>query len=155
MTFKEITNGNTVFILNKNEFSLVHGTVTRNEPRIEMDEKTFQRRPVVDLTVDINGRPLTFTIPENHSITHSTEYILSTDQSLLASEIKYIWSQSKQFLDSIPYHQSIARKAPALLAEIDPVYKDRQDNENRFSKIEGSIEDLTKMVKSFIEEFKK
>ena len=52
-------------------------------------------------------------------------------------------------------------RASNLLAELNPIYKQKQDNEKRFGQIEGSITDLKEMMKAqqdmmqkFIAEFK-
>lgn len=55
----------------------------------------------------------------------------------------------------------IVEKATSLLAELNPIYKEKQQTEQRFGKIEGAITDLKELMKSqqemmanFIKEFK-
>lgn len=45
-------------------------------------------------------------------------------------------------------------KAPGLLAELNPVYKEKQETEKRFSKIEDTIAEMKDMLSGFIKEFK-
>lgn len=56
--------------------------------------------------------------------------------------------------------QNIIDKAPSLLAELNPMYKEKQETEQRFGKIEKSIsgmEELMKkqqeMMENFIKKF--
>lgn len=162
MTFKEVNPGFTVYVLDKKEFKVIHGKVTAKTPRVEIDNKTYQSKAVVDVAIDLNGTNFTFTIPETQSITYSNDYILSTDEAALAAEIKYMLNQSQQFIESVPRHKTVIEKAPGLLAQIDPAYKERVETEKRFSTIETDVKgmkdtvcELKEMMKSFIDEFKK
>lgn len=43
--------------------------------------------------------------------------------------------------------QNIIDKAPSLLAELNPMYKEKQETEQRFGKIEGSIGEMKELMK--------
>lgn len=69
-------------------------------------------------------------------------------------------ANAEQVLASASKAQSIIDKAPSLLAELNPMYKEKQETEQRFGKIEKSIsgmEELMKkqqeMMENFIKKF--
>ena len=43
---------------------------------------------------------------------------------------------------------------PAILADLNPVYKEKQETEKRFNAIENSIRRMEEMMSNFIKEFK-
>lgn len=70
-------------------------------------------------------------------------------------------NNAEQILASAAQAQNVIDKAPLLLAELNPVYKEKQETEQRFGKIEGSISEMKEIMKaqqdmlaSFIKEFK-
>lgn len=143
------------------EFSLIQGKATQvSFPRLEMNQKTGKTEMVVDVTIEANGKMATYTIPESHSVTYAGHLVLSTEKSGLTSEVEAQKANAEQVLASASKAQNIIDKAPSLLAELNPMYKEKQETEQRFGKIEKSIsgmEELMKkqqeMMENFIKKF--
>lgn len=83
--------------------------------------------------------------------------ILSTDKMSLASEIEAMKNTAEQILASVDHQKEVLEKSSSLLAELNPVYKEKQETEKRFSAIEetvtgvkGSVDELKKMMSDFI-----
>lgn len=98
--------------------------------------------------------------PESHSVTYAGHLVLSTEKSGLTSEVEAQKANAEQVLASASKAQNIIDKAPSLLAELNPMYKEKQETEQRFGKIEKSIsgmEELMKkqqeMMENFIKKF--
>lgn len=60
-------------------------------------------------------------------------------------------------LASVDHQKEVLEKSSSLLAELNPVYKEKQETEKRFSAIEetvtgvkGSVDELKKMMSDFI-----
>jgi hypothetical protein len=146
LLFKDIKQNYPVYILDTQEFSLIQGKATQvSFPRLEMNQKTGKTEMVVDVTIEANGKMATYAIPESHSVTYAGHLVLSTEKSGLTSEVEA---------------QNIIDKAPSLLAELNLMYKEKQETEQRFGKIEKSIsgmEELMKkqqeMMENFIKKF--
>lgn len=161
LLFKDIKQNYPVYILNKQEISLTCGKATAvSFPRMEMNQKTGKTEMVVDVTVEADGKTATYTIPENLSVTYAGNIVLSTDKQGLTGEVEAMKNNAEQVIASVSHAQSIIDKAPSLLAELNPVYKEKQETEKRFGEIEKSIsrmEDLMKqqqeMMSSFIKKF--
>lgn len=48
------------------------------------------------------------------------------------------------------YHKSVVDKASALLSEINPIYKDKLEANNRLSKLETTIDELKSLVSNLV-----
>lgn len=140
---------------------LIQGKATQvSFPRLEMNQKTGKTEMVVDVTIEANGKMATYAIPESHSVTYAGHLVLSTEKSGLTSEVEAQKANAEQVLASASKAQNIIDKAPSLLAELNPMYKEKQETEQRFGKIEKSIsgmEELMKkqqeMMENFIKKF--
>lgn len=162
IVFKDIKQNYPIYILNKQELSIVQGKATQiSFPRMEMNQKTGKAEMVVDVTVEADSKTATYTIPENLSVTYAGNIVLSTDKQGLTGEVEAMKNNAEQILASAAQAQNVIDKAPLLLAELNPVYKEKQETEQRFGKIEGSISEMKEIMKaqqdmlaSFIKEFK-
>lgn len=161
MLFKEIKQNYPVYILDKQEFQIIQGKATAvSFPRVEMNQKTGRTEMVVDVTVEANGKTATYSIPENLSVTFAGNLVLSTDKQGLTGEVEAMVANADQILASVQQAQKIKDTATAILADLNPVYKEKQETEKRFGKIEGSISDMKdmmqkqqKMMEEFIKKF--
>ena len=158
MLFKDIKQNYPVYILNKQDLSLTQGKAIQvSFPRMEMSQKTGKTEMVMDITIEAVGKAATYVIPENLSVTYAGNLILSTDKMSLASEIEAMKNTAEQVLASVDHHKEVLEKASSILAELNPVYKEKQETEKRFATIEetvtsvkGSVDELKKMMSEFI-----
>lgn len=155
MLFKDIKQNYPVYILDKQDLSLTQGKVTAiGFPRLDMNPKTGKSDMVVDVTIDANGKAGTYTIPDSLSITYAGNLVLSTDKMGLAGEIESMKTTAEQVIASVDHQKEILQKASSLLAELNPAYKERQETEQRFNKIEGSISRIEEMMANLVKELK-
>ena len=154
MQFKDIKQNYTLFILDKQEFKVYPGKVIgASFPRLEMNPKTNRSEMVVDITVEANGKTATYAIPENLSVSYAGNIILATDKQGLVPEVEAMVANADQIISSVPYAKRIKDEAPAVLAELNPAYREKQETEQRLGKIEGSIAEMQKMMENFIKKF--
>lgn len=162
MQFKDIKQNYPVYILNKQDLSLIQGkAMSVSFPRMEVNQKTNKTEMVVDVTIEADGKTATYTIPESLSVTYAGNLVLSTDKTGLAGEIEAMKSIAEQVLASVDKQKEILKKSSSLLAELNPVYREKQETEKRFNAIEGtvtemkgSIDELKGMITNFIKELK-
>lgn len=149
MLFKDIKQNYPVYILDKQEFCIIQGKATAvSFPRVEMNQKTGRSEMVVDVTVEANGKTATYAIPENLSVTYAGNIVLSTDKQGLTGEVEAMVASADQVIASVTHAQKIKDKAPAILADLNPVYREKQETEQRFGKIEGSISEMKGLMQS-------
>lgn len=164
--FKDIKQNYPVYILNKQDLSVVQGKVVATTfPHVDMNAQkvtptaisptnSLGNQMVVDVTIEAGGKTATYTIPESLSVTYAGNIVLSTDREGIAREVEALKSSAEQVLLSVEKQKEIVEKTTALLAELNPVYKEKKENEERFTKIESSVAEMKTMLSNFIKEFK-
>lgn len=151
MQFKDIQQLQTVYILNKQEMTVTRGKVTsKGFPRMPNNFKPGQNNMVVDITIEADGKTATYEIPEHLSITYANNLVLSTDSAGLIAEVENMRNTAEQILQSVDQQQKIFDKSKELLAELNPVYKEKQETDERLSKMESSIKNMEEMLSRFI-----
>lgn len=148
MQFKDIKQNYPVYIFNKQDLSFIQGKAIQvSFPRVEMNQKTGKTEMVVDITIEMNGKTASYVIPENLSVTYAGNLILSTDKTGLANEIEAMKTTAEQILASVDHQKEILDKSSSILAQLNPIYKEKQEAEQRFGKIESSIERMEELMK--------
>lgn len=142
--FRDVKPNYPVFVLDKQKMEVAQGKVTGvGIPHMETDPRTGNSRIVVDVTIDVNGRTATYNIPENLAVTYTAgDLVLATEKQGLTSELEAMRSTAEQIINSVDRQKEVMEKATALLGEISPVHKDRQETEQRFKGLEDSVTGL-------------
>ena len=161
MLFKDIKQNYPIFILDKQELIIIQGKAANvGFSRLEVNPNTGKSEMVIDITVEVNGKTTSYVIPENLSVSYAGNLVLSTNQQGLANEVRSMQVASDQYFAAESYQKRVKEKSPRLLAELDPAFRDKQETEKRFGKIEGSISEMKdimktqqKMMEDFIKKF--
>ena len=162
MIFKDIKQNYPVFILDKQALTITQGkAIAVAFPRLDLNKNTAVTQMVVDVTIEAEGKTATYTIPENLSVTYAGNLVLSTDRQGLVNEVEAMKTAAEQALSSMERQKEILAKSSALLAELNPAFKEKQETEKRFGQIEYSICEIKDLLKAqqeamahFIKEFK-
>ena len=155
MQFKDIKQGYPVYILDKSNLNFSQGKTTAvSFSRMGVNQKTGKAEMVRDITIEADDKTATYTIPEELSVTYAGNLVLSTDKQGLINDVNAVQSRAEQILAQREEAETLLAKAPGLLAELNPVYKEKQETEKRFSKIEDTIAEMKDMLSGFIKEFK-
>ena len=148
MQFKDIKQNHPVYILDTQEFKFTQGRVANvSVPRIDMNRSTGKTEMVVDVTIESGGKTQTYAIPESLSVTYAGSTVLSTDKAGLASEVEALRTNAEQALAAAEKAKAVLEKSASLLSELSPDFRNRQETEERFGKIEGSIERMEGLMK--------
>ena len=156
MVFKDLKQKYPVHIFDKQNVEYIQGKVTSvSLPRMQMPNmNSLNNSMVVDITIDAGGRSATYTIPEGLSVTYAGNLVLSVEVDGVLKEIEAMKNTAEQVLNSVEKQKEIKKKTCELLVELNPVYKEKKDTEERFNKIETSVSEMKNMLSSFIREFK-
>lgn len=65
----------------------------------------------------------------------------------MANEIEAMKTTAEQILASVDHQKEILDKSSSILAQLNPIYKEKQETEQRFGKIESSIERMEELMK--------
>lgn len=146
MAFKDLKIGGTLYILNKDSLDLRKVKVTNiTVPHIENKVNSLTQM-VVDITVDSNGKPVTYVVPDNLSITFCGQEMLTYDKPLLIEEIKATKALNEQTISMYNKATENVSKCDALISELDDAYREKKANEERLDRLEKMIEGLIKSL---------
>ena len=152
LLFKDLKNNHPVYILNKQDLSLVQGTVTSvGFPRMPMGYKSGQPGMVVDITITAEGKTATYEIPENLSVTYANNLVLATDKSGLINDVKAVMSSAQQVIESYDQQKERYEKASALLPDLDSAYKDQKQANDRLDKMEKAVTEMKNMMSKLMD----
>lgn len=161
MLFKDIKQNYPIHIFDKQDFRYIQGKATAvSFPKLEINPDTGKPEMMVSITIEAEGKTATYAIPENLSVSYANGLVFATDKSLLLAEAKSVKANAEQIIASVPKAQKIIDNAPVVFAELDSSFKEKQETEQRFGKIEGSISEMKglmqsqqKMLEDFIKKF--
>lgn len=156
MLFKDIKQNYPVFILNKQDVTFSQGKVTSvSLPHMDNSNPMVMGKSVIDVAIETEGKSATYAIPENLSIVYAGDIVLSTDRDGIMREVEAMKASAEQAIKNVERQKMIVEKSTSLLTELNPVFKEKQENEQRMTKMENSIEELKNMFAGFMKKMDK
>ena len=148
LAFKDIKQNYPVHIFDKNEFRYIQGKATAvSFPKIEVNPESGKPEMMVSVTIEAEGKTATYAIPENLSVSFANGFVFATDKSLLLGEAKAVKANAEQIIASVPKAQKIIDDSASVFAELDSSFKEKQETEQRFGKLEKSISSMEELMK--------
>lgn len=156
MLFKDLKIGYPVYIFHKDgEKRITQGKVTAISPsRLPQTPSLQTMQLVVDVTIDDGGSSRTYAIPDNTSVTYTNGLVLSTDREGVIREVEILRNQCADELAKIDEYRKSVSECEKILAEWNPVFREKRETEERFSKLETSMSDLKSMMSGLIKELR-
>ena len=156
MLFKDLKIGYPVYIFHKEgEKRITQGKVTAISPsRLPQTPSLQTMQMVVDVTIDDGGSSRTYAIPDNTSVTYSNGLVLSTDREGVIREVEILRNQCADELAKIEEYRKSVSECEKILTEWNPVFREKRETEERFSKLETSMSDLKSMMSGLIKELR-
>lgn len=155
MLFKDIKQNYPVYILDKQNVKFTQGKVQSvSFPHLDNSNPIGMGKTVVDVVIDAEGKTATYAMPENLSVVYAGDIVLSTDREGIIREIEAMKTSAEQVIASMDKQQEIVDKTTTLLTDLNPEYRAKQENEQRLSNLENSMQELKEMMSGFIKELK-
>jgi hypothetical protein len=157
--FKELKTGYPLYIYDRNNVS-IHQPKIINVSIPHIDNNNPQRYNmmnmgmVVDITVDCEGSQKTYTLSENGDVAYKDNIVIATDKGSIVREIEAAKSQAEQLISQVEANKERLEKYNSLLAEFNPIFKEKKETEERFVKIESSVSDIKGMMSEILKELK-
>lgn len=158
MAFQNLRNNHQIYILHKDVIpTLELGKVTNvSVPVPKYGNTSMYNDLVLDITVDVDGKPTNFQkLPANSEIADfGNSLVIATNKDAMNSEVMSMKQRSLDILNSIEQHQSIIQGCDEILKILNPeiVEKQRQEEENKALREE--INSLKEMFSEFLNQFK-
>lgn len=161
MQFREIKPGYTLYFFNRNDVSLKQVKVL--DVSVPHFDSRFPGSNISEMVVDITveGENKQYTFKEKSSSAVVGDIIISTTIDSALNDVEALIAQSQQALSQHDKLQNNIQKCKEILTNFSPKYKKEQETEQRFGKIEESINKMEKlmyqqqeMISNFIKETK-
>lgn len=110
----------------------------------------------VDVTVLINGESVDFKqLPTALSIANynNGNTVVSESRELMCNEVELLIKNSKDILESIPYHEEVVESGEEMLKQLSPQYAKQKDQEDKINNLEtkvGSMESKLDNIASML-----
>lgn len=154
MLFKDLKTGYPIFVFDRSKIEVKQGKVVNvGIPHLD----THYGNPmdmVVDLTLEIDGQTSTYSFKDSTEVGFTKTLVVATGRDAILREVEVLKDQSAQALSQIDFHKERLDKCTKIVAEFNPVYKEKRENEERFCKLEDSISDLKGMISGLVKELK-
>lgn len=150
-----------IYILDKSNIVVKTGKITSvSFPKMEYNPQTGQQQMMITFGIEVEGKSSTYAIPETLTVTYAGDLVIATEKTALLNEIEMMNNAAIQFLNSvdnlIEQNKGVKEKTSALLSELNPAFKEKQETEKRFNGIEqrfGKVEESMDEIKSMLTDF--
>jgi hypothetical protein len=157
--FSGIRQGGLFYVLEKGEkLDLKIGqvvSVSNPQPRYNNQfgaTPTYGNQPemVVDVKVKLGEDVVDFKqLNANMNIANSGNVVVSDSKEAMSAEVESLLRNSKQIIESVPYHEKVVIACDTMLRELNPQFAKEKEQEEKIGALEermGNIDDkLNKM----------
>lgn len=103
---------------------------------------TFGTQPemVVDVKVKIGEEVVEFKqLSANMNIDNSGNVVVSDNKEAMSAEVEGMMRNSRQIIESIPYHEKVVVACDAMLRELNPQFAKEKEQEEKMTMLEGEV----------------
>lgn len=161
--FSGLRQGSLFFILEKGEeLTLKIGqvvSVSNPQPKYNQFsvQPTFtQPEMVVDVKVKIGEETVDFKqLGANMNIANSGNVVVSDSKEAMSMEVESLLRNSKQIIESVPYHEKVVVSCDSMLRELNPQFAKEKEQEEKIDALEekmGGIENTLNQMMGLLSE---
>ena len=151
MNFKELKAGHEVFAVDLQKVEVYKGKVMVDATLPHTDPKFGISQLVVDVTIDVNGESKTYVLPADTDSAYPTNMVVTTNRDVVLREIEAKKNTCQQGLSLREYYEECIAKCDKVIAEYNPAFREKQENEARFAAIEKGQAEIMAMLKKLTE----
>ena len=161
MNFKELKPNYPIHILDKTEgVKYVLGKVLNvGQPRYDMPSQqapgsmpNFSMPSMkVDVTIESDGKTKTYVFDENAATASVGNVLFSTDKEGIIRELDATITHCEQYLSEEERVKKDLEESKVLKGQLDTSYKDKQETDKRFEKIEKTQEEMGDMMRKIMQ----
>ena len=95
---------------------------------------------VVDVKVKVGEEVMEFKqLGANMNIANSGNVVVSDSKEAMSAEVEGMMRNSKQIIESIPYHEKVIISCDAMLRDLNPAFAKEKEQEEKMSMLEGEV----------------
>lgn len=137
--FSTLRQGSDIYILQKGEDSpsLSKGQITTiNFPA----NYGYLNSGTLDIQVKVDGETLEFKqLPSQLGVANYGNTIICESKELMCSEVENMIRNSRQIIDSIPYHEAVIQEGEEMLKSLNPQFAKQKDQEDKINNLETKV----------------
>lgn len=151
MTFKELKSGCPVFLFDRTTLKYEQGKIMSvSAPHADIQACNYGKM-LVDITIQSADRQNTYSVNDTEQTAYAGSLLLSTDKEHVINEVRAINAQAEETLAKVDEAKRTISSCRTLLVELDTAYKEKQQTEQRFQKIDerfgGMEEKMDKILR--------
>ena len=147
MEFKNLKAGHEVYAVDLNKVEVYVGKVVDTPTIPHTDPKYGIAQLVVDVAIDVNGKTTTYILPADNDSAYPANMVVTTSRDVVLRELEAKKNTCEQNLSMTDYYKECIDKCDKKIAEYNPAFREKQENEARFAKIEKGQEEIMEMLK--------
>ena len=159
--FSGLRQNNLFYILEKGEdLNLKIGqviSISNPQPKYNQFNTTnafSQPEMVVDVKVKVGEESLDFKqLNANMNIANSGNVVVSDSKEAMSAEVESLLRNSKQIIESVPYHERVVASCDVMLRELNPAFAKEKEQEEkigaleqRMGHIDGKLEKVLELL---------
>lgn len=144
MLFKDLKVGDTLYLFNKNNISLLmEKVVSVSAPRVD-------NNIAMGMVVDISISNKTYTMKESSDICYTGNFIISSDRNSILREVESQKANNEALIAREEILKAEQPKLDSIIDQLAPERKERKEQEERMHRMEKQLGALTNMVEQLI-----
>ena len=144
MLFKDLKVGDTLYLFNKNNISLLmEKVVSVSAPRVDSNI-------AMGMVVDISISNKTYTMKESSDICYTGNFIISSDRNSILRELESQKANNEALIAREEILKAEQPKLDSIIDQLAPERKERKEQEERMHRMEKQLGALTNMVEQLI-----
>ena len=145
--FQGLRQGGMFYILEKSDdINLKIGqvvSVSNPQPKYNQYQTAnafSQPEMIVDVKVKVGEETMEFKqLSANMNIANSGNVVVSDSKEAMSAEVEGLMRNSRQIIESIPYHEKMVVSCDAMLRELNPAFAKEKEQEEKMSMLEGEV----------------
>lgn len=149
MTFKELKSGYPLYLFDRGTMRYEQAKVMSvGMPRADLTVGNYGKM-LVDVTVQTaDGKQNTYSVADTERSAYAGTLMLTTDKECVVDEVRAAKAQAEEALSKVEEMKRTVGKCDALLEELDTAFREKQETESRFRKIEEKMDRLLNLMES-------
>lgn len=137
MTFKDLKSGYPIYLLDRTALKYEQGKVMAvSLPHADVQPGNYGKL-LVDVTIQFkDGKQNTYSVSDTEQTAYAGNLLITCNKECVVNEVRAINAQAEEILTKVESAQKTVDSCKVLLEELDTVFKDRQETEKKFNKID-------------------
>lgn len=137
MTFKDLKSGYPIYLLDRTALKYEQGKVMAvSLPHADVQPGNYGKL-LVDVTIQFkDGKQNTYSVSDTEQTAYAGNLLITCSKECVVNEVRAINAQAEEILTKAESAQKTVDSCKVLLEELDTVFKDKQETEKKFNKID-------------------